>query len=71
MRAKEGRAMPVVHPICCGSDVHQAQLTACVRRIDADGQVTQEVRACTTTVDTVRGSTKTVMVLAGTIDLIG
>jgi transposase len=43
--------MQVVHPICCGIDVHQAQLTACLRRVDADGQVTQEVRAFATTYD--------------------
>jgi transposase len=43
--------MPVVHPIGCGIDVHQAQLTACVRRVDADGQVTQEVREFATTYD--------------------
>jgi transposase len=43
--------MQVVHPICCGIDVHQAQLTACVRRVDADGQVTQEVREFATTYD--------------------
>jgi hypothetical protein len=41
--------MPVVHPICCGIDVHQAQLTACLRRVDAGGQVTQEVHEFTTT----------------------
>jgi transposase len=43
--------MPVVQPICCGSDVHQAQLTACLRRVDTDGQVTQEVRELATTDD--------------------
>ena len=36
--------MQVVHPICCGLDVHQARLTACLRRVDADGQVTTEMR---------------------------
>ena len=35
--------MQVIHPICCGIDVHQAQLTACLRRVDMDGQVTKEV----------------------------
>jgi transposase len=40
-----------VHPICCGIDVHQAQLTACLRRVDTDGQVTQEVREFATTYD--------------------
>src|SRR5918999_1219722 len=43
--------MQVVHPICCGIDVHQAQLTACLRRADADGQVTQEAREFATTDD--------------------
>jgi transposase len=43
--------MPVVHPIGCGIDVHQAQLTVCLRRVDTDGQVTQEVRECATTDD--------------------
>jgi transposase len=41
--------MQVVHPICCGIDVHQAQLTVCLRRVDADGHVTQEVREFATT----------------------
>jgi hypothetical protein len=39
--------MQAVHPICRGIDVHQAQLTACLRRVDADGQVTQEVSSIT------------------------
>src|SRR6266545_4613146 len=43
--------MHVVHPICCGIDVHQAQLTACLRRVDTEGQVTTEVRECATTDD--------------------
>jgi hypothetical protein len=37
--------LPVVQPIGGGIEVHQAQLTAGVRRVDADGQVTQAVRA--------------------------
>src|SRR6267142_4501248 len=43
--------MPVVHPVCCGIDVHQAQLTACLRRVDVDGQLTPEVREFATTYD--------------------
>jgi transposase len=43
--------MPVVHPICCGIDVHQAQLTACLRRVDTDGQVTTDVGEFATTYD--------------------
>jgi hypothetical protein len=41
--------MKVVHPICCGIDVHQVHLTACLRQVAEDGQVTQEVWACATT----------------------
>jgi transposase len=41
--------MQVIHPICCGIDVHQAQLTVCLRRVTEDGQVTQEVREFATT----------------------
>jgi transposase len=41
--------MQVVHPVCCGIDVHQARLTACLRCVQAGGQVTQEVREFATT----------------------
>jgi len=36
--------MDVVHPVCCGIDVHQARLTACLRRVCEDGQVTKDVQ---------------------------
>lgn len=41
--------MQVVHPICCGLDVHQATLTACLRRVNEDGQTTTELRQFGTT----------------------
>jgi hypothetical protein len=41
MEALEGRAMQVVHPIYSGMDVHQAPLTACLRRVTEESQVTQ------------------------------
>lgn len=41
--------MQVVHPICCGLDVHQAILTACLRRVSDDGQVTTALRSFGTT----------------------
>jgi transposase len=40
--------MQVVHPIYGGMDGHQAPLTACLRRVTEDGQLTQEVRECAT-----------------------
>jgi hypothetical protein len=52
-RRPEGRleeeAMQVVHPVCYGIDVHRARLTACLRCVQADGQVTQDVREFATT----------------------
>jgi transposase len=41
--------MHVVSPGCCGIDVHQAPRTACLRRVGAEGQRTQEVREFGTT----------------------
>lgn len=41
--------MQVVYPICCGLDVHQATLTACLRRVTEDGQTTTELRQFGTT----------------------
>ena len=41
--------MQVVHPVCCGLDVHQASLTACLRRMSDAGQITTEVRVFGTT----------------------
>ncbi len=35
--------MEIVHPVCCGIDVHAAQLTACRRRVSEDGQITTEL----------------------------
>jgi hypothetical protein len=45
----EGETMQVVHPVCCGIDVHQACLTACPRCVQPDGQVMQDVREFATT----------------------
>lgn len=36
--------MQVVHPRCCGLDVHQKSVTACVLCADGHGQPTKEVR---------------------------
>jgi len=41
--------MQVVHSVCCGIDIHQARLTACLRQVDTTGQVTQDVREFATT----------------------
>lgn len=41
--------MDVVFAACCGIDVHQKSLVACVRVIGAEGRVRKEVRAFATT----------------------
>lgn len=42
--------MDLAHPICCGIDVHQASITACLRRVEADGKVGLTTREFGTTV---------------------
>jgi hypothetical protein len=37
--------MQVMHPVCCGIDGHPTQLTACLRRVHDDGQVSTELLA--------------------------
>ena len=41
--------MQVVHPVCCGIDGHQAVLSACLRRVSAEGQMTLSHREFGTT----------------------
>jgi transposase len=41
--------MQVVYPVCCGLDVHQATVTACVRRVSDDSQITTDLREFGTT----------------------
>lgn len=36
--------MEILYPICCGLDVHKDTLTACLRRLEAPGQVSKELR---------------------------
>ena len=42
--------METLHPICCGLDVHQASVTACLRRATAENTVCVEKREFPTTV---------------------
>ena len=41
--------MQVDHPVCGGIDVHKDTLTACLRRVDANGQVSKAGREFATT----------------------
>src|SRR5262245_26283020 len=46
---QERRPMPVIHPVCGGIDGHAAPLTACLRRVSAEGQSTTALVHCGTT----------------------
>ena len=46
---QQGGTMQVEHPVCCGIDVYKDTLTACLRRVDANGQVSKEGREFATT----------------------
>src|SRR5204863_5171054 len=41
---RKGAAMRVVHERCCGLDVHQKTVVACVLLTDADGTVQRQTR---------------------------
>ena len=41
--------MHVVHPVCCGLDVHPASVVACLRRVGDDGAMRLERREYGTT----------------------
>ncbi len=40
--------MQVLHPRCCGLDVHKKTVVACVLRTEADGTLTRDLRTFTT-----------------------
>jgi len=42
--------METIHSVCCGLDVHQASVSACLRRVATDGTVSIEKRQFSTTV---------------------
>jgi len=41
--------MEIVHPICCGLDVHQASISACLRTVTPEGMIKLENRVFDTT----------------------
>jgi len=42
--------METIYPVCCGLDVHQASVSACLRRVNSDGAISLENRQFATTV---------------------
>ena len=43
--------MDILYPVCCGLDVHQTTVTACLRRVGRGGHVTKALRTVGTTAE--------------------
>ena len=37
-------AISIMHPVCCGLDVHRMKIAACLITIDSDGNEQSEIR---------------------------
>ncbi|NCC62259.1 MAG: IS110 family transposase [Verrucomicrobiae bacterium] len=44
-------AIKIIHPICCGLDVHKEKISACLMTVDEDGQEASEIREFATFTD--------------------
>ena len=43
-RKKDTQSIKVLHPVCCGMDVHKKSITACLLTVDAHGEEQSEIR---------------------------
>ena len=43
-RKKDTQSIKVLHPVCCGMDVHKKSITACLLPVDAHGEEQSEIR---------------------------
>ena len=50
-RRKDSRLLSVIHPICCGLDVHKERISACLIRIGLSGKEEYEIREYSTFTD--------------------
>ena len=44
-------AIRIIHPICCGLDVHKEKISACLMTVDEEGQEATEIRKFATFTD--------------------
>lgn len=50
-KMKDSQILTVVHPVCCGLDVHKDHVSACLLSIDEDGQPLSEIKEFRTFTD--------------------
>ena len=43
-QAQNTTAISIMHPICCGLDVHRMKISACLITIDSDGNEQSELK---------------------------
>ena len=43
-KKKNNTILEVIHPICCGIDIHKEIIVACLIGVDSNGKKTEEVR---------------------------
>jgi len=43
-RRKDAQSIRVLHPVCCGLDVHKKSISACLLKMDCDGEEEFEIR---------------------------
>ena len=43
-KSNDGTIVEIIHPICCGIDVHKETAVACLISFDSQGRKTEEVR---------------------------
>ncbi len=43
-RSEDSKIIKIVHPICCGLDVHKESISACVLYIDVNGVDRHEIK---------------------------
>ena len=50
-RREDSKIIKIVHPICCGLDVHKESISACVLYLDGDGVDRHEIKVFGTFTD--------------------
>ncbi len=43
-KSKNSTLIQIVHPICCGLDVHKDKISACLITVDDNGKEQHEIR---------------------------
>lgn len=50
-RQQDNAAIAIIHPVCCGLDVHKGKISACLMALDEQGQEVSEIKEFATFTD--------------------